>query len=1037
MVARHVGRSASYLFAVASALVIAGLGVAAAMLGIGPLSLDFLADDLASALQRQVPGYQVEIGGASLYWDGERRGLAVRLDDVSFDDEGGETALNLPALAVDLDRKQLLAGNLRPTGVAIEGARIDVKRRADGKLDWSTDDGAGGSWQALVDDAIAEGAGLAGIDIRGATVRLADEASGGSAEVRRADLSLTRLNDAIEVRLKGAVALNGQESPVEISTLYRPASALSVVFRFADLRPSDAAAGLAITELATLLGVDVPLTGELHVGVDAEGIARHVRFDVAAAAGTINVAALPAPAGLTRASAAGVIDLVDGRIDIARLDAALADGTEINVQGEVVLAEAGIGAGIVAHMRNLPTDSLAAYWPADAAVGARSWIVENLRGGEVTSAKLIVEAEPGELEAEDPRADLMRLSFDFDGLEARYWEPLPRMTGGKGSATLDLNRFQLRLARGRVGNLTVGEGKVTIDDLLASNQSAVIEFVAQGSAAEALALLDREPLGFAGDLDLVPSDVGGQANVWAGFTIPLRNDLALDDIGYRASAALSAFAVPTIFGRYAMSEGELTLGVDATGIDAEGTAALNGLPVSLSWRRDFGVVSTDGTPVYPDRYGFAGRANVADFAAIGLDLTMLGSGPVATQMNLWISATGTLVATGEANLTETDITSLMLRWRKPPQTPANATFRLSTDEAGLLRLDDLVFVSGTDAVQLSADFGPGADLRKMYFPVLRLGGQDLAATIAWPEVEGAPLRVDVGGRVLDARPFLEESEGERGGTLAAELHLAVQRLQLADATMLTDTEGNLSVADGGLDKVRLDGRLNGTAPVTVHVGTGVDHRDVVLLSDDAGAVLRALDVFEDAEGGALRIRGRVPRGPGATSGHVSATDVQVRRAPLLAQVLSLGSISGIQDVLSGEGVALRQLDLPFTMTDDELVVNDGLAVGPDIGLTVAGSYDRTTDEIDFAGTLVPTYTLNQILGRIPVIGDILVGGKGEGVFAVTYRVVGPAESPSVNVNPLTVLAPGIFRRLVDALTPGGAAAGGGEPLPERERPNLR
>lgn len=1007
------------------------------MLGIGPLSLDFLADDLAGALQRQVPGYHVAIGGASLYWDGERRGLAVRLDNVRFDDEEGETALTLPALAVDLDRRQLLAGNLRPTGVAIEGARIEVKRSVDGRLAWSTDDGSGGSWQALVDDAIAEGAGLTGIDIRGATVLLADEASGGRVEVRRADLSLSRLNDAIEVRLKGAVALNGHESPVEVSTLYRPAAALSVMMRFADLRPSDAAAGLAITELAGLLGVDVPLAGELHIGVDAQGMARHVRFDVSAAAGTVNVAALPVLAELARAGASGVVDLIGGRVDIARFDAAFADGTEIDAQGALTLAEAGIGVDIVAHMTGLQTDALAGYWPADAAIGARRWIVDNLRGGKVTAAELRIAAEPGELAADNPRREIVRLTFDFEGIEARYWEPLPRITGGRGSATLDLDRFELRLAGGRVGGLSVSEGKVTIGGLLKDEQSAVVEFVAQGSAAEALTLLDREPLGFAGDLDLVPAEIGGQANVWAGFTIPLRNNLALDDIGYRASAVLSGFAVPTIFGRYAMSQGELTLGVDAAGIDAEGTATLNGLPVSLSWRRDFGVVSGDGAPVYPDRYGFAGRADVADFAAIGLDLTMLGSGPVATQVNLWVSDNGTLVASGEANLTETDLTSLMLRWRKPPATPANASFRLSTDAAGLLRLDDLVFVSGNDAVQLSADFGPGASLRKMYFPVLRLGTQDVAATITWPAAEGEALRVDVGGRLLDARPFLDEDDADRGGTLAADLHLAVERLQLADATTLADAEGTLNIAAGGLDKVRLDGRLNGIAPVTVHVATGVDHRDVVLVSDDAGRVLRALDVFEDAEGGTLRIRGRVPNGAEPITGHVSAANVQVRRAPLLAQVLSLGSISGIQDVLAGDGVALRELDLPFTMTGPTLTVHDGLAVGPDIGLTVAGTYDRDNSRIDFAGTLVPTYTLNQILGRIPVIGNILVGGKGEGVFAVTYRVVGPADNPSVNVNPLTALAPGIFRRLVDALTPGGAAAGGGEPIPERERPNLR
>jgi hypothetical protein len=1037
MVARHIGKGASYLFAAGTAVVIAGLGAGVALLGFGPLSLDFVADDMAAALARQMPGYQVAIGGAKLDWDGERRGLAVRLTDVRFADADGDTALAVPDMAVALDRRALLTGDLRPTRVAVDGASIAVTRRADGALAWHSGQSGDGGWQALLDEMIAGGAGLDGIDIRHATVTLADAQTGGRTQVRQADLSLVREADGVHARLSGLVGLNGRDSPVEIDTLYRPTAAFTVALRFQDLRPGDAAIGLAVDALADYVGIDVPLTGELHLTVGADGVPERLRYDLAAGAGVIEMAPLPAPATLTRARASGSADLRTGKVDIVSLSAELDDGVVLDAQGEVNVAEAGIGAGLVAHMRGLTTAALANYWPETMAVGARRWVTGNLSSGEITDAKLVVQAEPGELQAVPPRPDLVRLEFAFEGVDVRYWQPLPRLTDARGRATLDLDNFDLRLERGRVGKLTVADGKVHIGHLSTTNRhTAEIEFVAQGSATEALALLDRKPLRFASQLDLDPAAVGGGANVWAGFTVPLRSELALDDIGYQASAVLDRFSVPALFGRYPLSGGELSLSVDKTGISAEGTATIAALPVNLSWRRDFGVTSTDGSPVYPDRYGIAGTADVADFKSVGLDLTMLGQGPVNTLFNLWISDEGQMVATGEADLTATDLTGLILRWRKPPQTPANVKFRLETDTAGLLRLRDLVFQSGDDLVRADADFGAGARHAKLYLPTLRLGGHDLAATVTWPEA-GGPIEVDVGGRMLDARPFLADAGSDEGppGTLAARLRLSVAQLRLADETMLTAADGRLSIEQGALEHVRLNGRLNGAAPVLITVGTGSDHRDVVLTSANAGEVLGALDVFEDAEGGSLKIRGRVPRGPGPITGHFSAAGVQVRKAPLLAQILSLGSISGIQDVLSGDGLVLREVDLPFVLTEPELTVDDGRAIGPDIGLTVAGRYDRQADTMDFSGVLVPTYTLNRLLGEIPVIGDILIGRKGEGLFAVNYQVAGPADEPEVSVNPLSALAPGIFRRLVEGLLPAGAAAGGGtEPAPERERP---
>jgi hypothetical protein len=69
--------------------------------------------------------------------------------------------------------------------------------------------------------------------------------------------------------------------------------------------------------------------------------------------------------------------------------------------------------------------------------------------------------------------------------------------------------------------------------------------------------------------------------------------------------------------------------------------------------------------------------------------------------------------------------------------------------------------------------------------------------------------------------------------------------------------------------------------------------------------------------------------------------------------------------------------------------------------------------LDLEGTIVPAYTINSILGEVPLLGPLIVGRKGEGIFGFTYRISGGADNPDVAVNPLSALAPGFLRRLFE------------------------
>ncbi len=142
-------------------------------------------------------------------------------------------------------------------------------------------------------------------------------------------------------------------------------------------------------------------------------------------------------------------------------------------------------------------------------------------------------------------------------------------------------------------------------------------------------------------------------------------------------------------------------------------------------------------------------------------------------------------------------------------------------------------------------------------------------------------------------------------------------------------------------------------------------------------------------------------------------------------------MTGIGDLLLGEGIRFQRLVGEFSLENGVLESELMRAYGPALGLTAKGTVDLERDEIAIQGTIVPAYTVNRIIGGIPLLGPLLTGGKGEGVFAATYRMTGPIGEPEVSVNTLAALAPGFLRSLFSgsSVAPGELRA-----LPERVEP---
>ncbi len=144
-------------------------------------------------------------------------------------------------------------------------------------------------------------------------------------------------------------------------------------------------------------------------------------------------------------------------------------------------------------------------------------------------------------------------------------------------------------------------------------------------------------------------------------------------------------------------------------------------------------------------------------------------------------------------------------------------------------------------------------------------------------------------------------------------------------------------------------------------------------------------------------------------------DFKLQDVPILAKILSLASLQGFADLLTGEGIRFKELEMDLTTKKNLITIDEMYAIGPSISVLLSG-YVVKGELISLRGTLVPATTLNKIIGSIPILGNILVGKKtGEGIFGVSFKIKGPPKDLKTTVNPIKTLTPRFITRTLEKI----------------------
>ena len=1036
----HVTRHGCILLLRYTAALLAGLAIAGAVLvwriTSGPISLDFMTPWVQQALADPEHGISVSVEHTVLSHDPGSSTVDLVAQGVHLRRTDGSAEVVLPRVALDLSVRAALTGTLAPTRIVLTAPQLRLTRQPDGTIHLGVGEGAGSEDLArgiLADlDVRPNQRGLLGylreVAIRDAQLTLDDRALNVTWQARRADVVLFRSEQGLSGDAQVAIVAGDQEASVHADFQYVDAeSRLTGSLGIADLVPARFAA--AAPPLALLQAIKLPLTGQLGFSVDTASL--HVegaRADVTIGAGRIEDARLASGALVVTGGVARLgYNPSAARVTVDEVTLQT-DGPEISFNGQVGGVDPGfLRGGSLQHldvggrlsMSQVAIDTIARYWPEALSPHSRSWVMTHLHDGVVdqSNADIHLTVDFDQSAPKPVQVDYLQGTLAFHNLTADYFPPLPPVQQIAGTGSFNRARFDLVATAGVLRGLRVGGATIQMTKLDTNDEAIAISVGVRGPLRDTLQVIDTPPLRYAHAVGIDPDKVSGTADTQLTFAFPLINSLKMANVEYGAKAILKDVTVPGLLSGHDLDAGDLTLDLDHAAFRVQGSAQLDGVPATLSWMES--LKPGDSTR----RYTLKARLDDAARKHFGVDFL---SGYVNGVVGVDVTSTSQKSG-GQADialdLKDVALTVDRLDWSKRIGVPGSAQLRLNFVGEQVTEVPQATIKSdGLDAA-LAIRLQPGSsDIQSIEASRLVIGKTDATGTIQRQPKGGWAATVT--GKSLDATKLLKDF-GKNGDQRTPPLSLDAK----LDRVLLSgDREvKNLAlrfVDDGHhWQTVIADAVLPGGGKLSVRLGEtpGQLRAD----TNDMGAAFKLLGISDNVVGGTFVVLGTAEdKGDQRTfSGIADGQNYKVVRAPLVARLLSIASFSGVSSMLSGEGIPFDRIAAKYTFGDGKLSVTEAKAVGEAIGINVSkGMLDLKADTVDLSGTVAPAYGVNSLLGRIPGLGDLLVGGKGEGIFAANFRIQGSTDDPKVSVNPLGMMAPGFVRKLFlfDAPPPSAA-----------------
>ncbi len=1035
--AGRVGRWLHRLVQVLLALVIvAGLAVAvlAVRLAQGPMDVAWLARRVT---RNAITQAQVTIGGATLSWQGLHGGMSRPLDvvlsgvDIALPD--GVELVAFDRAAVSLNAGALLHATIAPSAIDVRGARAKLSRGSDGTIGiagmaprqaTATPDKASPS---SMQDRLRT---LDHVRIEGARIDVADAQLGTDWSVAAINVDVGRAGDNAAGKAALTLSIGDQTIPVEADlALLADGAGLVARPRIGVFNPASIAALSPVLAPMAALDAKLHLAADVALGGDFTLRTAHVAAEIEAGALHIGDGVMPIrAASLSADITPSTLELEVGKL----VQQAREEARPTVFTGHVSARRGGgkVDATIVVDVDQVAFADLAALWPKGVGgPGTRPWITENITAGVASNGhvKAVVSAPE---DFSDATLTHIEGGIDGEDITATWLRPVPPIEHGSARVVfVDPDTLDILISRGRQvgGQLMLKPSRVRLTGIAGHDQFIAIQGDIFGPFADLITLLkhpkihllDRRPI----DLRNPQGSVTGQITV----DFPLKNDLDIDKVAIHATGKLSGGHLGGIAVGRDIDKAMLDFDVSNDGLKIGGNADIATIPAVLSIEMDF---RSGGPTQVMEKIGVTATVTARMLAGLGAPVDGVMTGAMGLKVDYLDrrDTTGDLAVTGD--LTRASFNGGRLPWRKEVGSAGTLDAHVLLKAGKIVSIDRVRAEAPGLSVQVAADtVGGQPDLVRIQRLILGKT-TDITGSVRLPQRDGQPYVADIKGPSLDlSGEFDRKKQPASGETKATKTppfraDVAIGRVLMAGGRPMTQVAAHAEHDGTQTNRARLSA-IVGTGPVVVNLTPAQGGRRLAAEAQDAGALLRTLDVMPTMLGGNLTVTGNYTGAGDAQVLHATARldDFRIRNAPSIGRILQAMSLYGLVELAQGPGLGFTRMVAPFSYDGDVLTLEDARAYSASLGITAKGRVDLSGNKADIEGTVIPAYFFNSLLGRIPLVGQLFSPERGGGVFAATYSVRGSLDDPSVGVNPLAALTPGFLRGFFDIFDTDPASAG--------------
>ena len=701
----------------------------------------------------------------------------------------------------------------------------------------------------------------------------------------------------------------------------------------------------------------------------------------------------------------------------------MSGNTGVRMRGSISAGERSPAIHLAGRVRDVSAEFLKTIWPPIIAPNSRKWIGENVVAGRVSEGTFQVNLNANALaKASEERrlpANSVDFSFKVNDVTTKYLKTLPVLTNGSAEGGQHDNDFRLDISSGQ-STLENGQkikltgGSFVAKDVMLDEVPGIFAFELSAPIEAMLAFASQPELNV---VKMNFDELGklqGRAEASIGLKLPLINDVPRDRIDFSTDVKLVDVALPDIAPGLDLSDGQFNVDLFSDSVSISGPAKLNGLPAKIQWQKP--------------RNGGQAKATISATLdektreKMGLKLSDYISGSMPIHATIEKNDTGDAEVAIDADLSQVKMKLAALSWKRDATPGTKVTFNLRSTAQGR-SIEN--FVLDGDGLHLRGSIKTSlkGKLQSVVMDQIKLDEDNVFSAKVVPG-EGT-VDLTITGKNFDARPYIKtltspavKPEAKNAPTTAEgqdfTLSAHFDRVTANRGETLTDVNAVLrarasKIAEADISAKFLSGQALNVTVVPLPTG-----REFRVSSNDGGSVLRAANFYSKIAGGQLRFFALLGNEEGSpvNNGRLDILNFDVRNEAALAELDQRGKPkkSGPRK----EGINFQRLHLPFT-TDAKFVrLGDVVLKGNDICATADGVIRKSDNAIDVTGTVIPACGISGVFNNVPLLGDILSGGNSnEGLFGVTYFVGGTFVKPEIKVNPLSAIAPGIFRRFFD------------------------